>query len=117
MFSFSEKLRLLTHIHFDYVFHKPQKVTSSELTILGRFNELGYPRIGFAITKKNIKLANERNRIKRLTREYFRLHQHELLSMDFVIIARKVIVDLDNNEIIKILDKLWRRHHLLYRNS
>ncbi len=39
--------------------------------------------------QKNVKRAHERNRIKRLAREYFRLHQHELPSMDFVVLVRR----------------------------
>lgn len=46
-------------------------------------------RVLVLLSQKNVKRAHERNRIKRLTREYFRLHQHELPSMDFVILVRK----------------------------
>ncbi|MGP1959384.1 MAG: ribonuclease P protein component [Arsenophonus sp. NC-TX2-MAG3] len=115
MFAFPRSLKLLTPGHFNYVFQQPQRVSSPEIIILGRLNELGYPRIGFSITKKNIKRAHERNRIKRLMREYFRLHQHEFPSMDFVIILRKGIADLKNQEIIKIIGKLWLRHCRLAR--
>ncbi|MGP1924501.1 MAG: ribonuclease P protein component [Arsenophonus sp. NEOnobi-MAG3] len=117
MLAFPRKLRLLTSKHFDYVFQQSQRASFPEISILGRLNELGYPRIGLSIAKKNIKLAHERNRIKRLTREYFRLHQHELPSMDFIILVRKGIADLDNQEITKILGKLWRRHCRLARAS
>lgn len=117
MLAFPRELRLLTPSHFDYVFQQPQRASSPEITILGRLNELGYPRIGLAIAKKNVKRAHERNRIKRLMREYFRLHQHELPSMDFVILVRKGVVDLDNQEITETLGKLWRRHCRLARGS
>ncbi|MGP1956951.1 MAG: ribonuclease P protein component [Arsenophonus sp. NC-PE1-MAG3] len=117
MFAFPRELKLLIPGHFDYVFQQPQRASSSEITILGRLNELGYPRIGLTIAKKNIKRAHERNRIKRLMREYFRLHQHELPSMDFVIILRKGIADLKNQEITEILSKLWLRHFRLARDS
>ncbi|MFP3029201.1 MAG: ribonuclease P protein component [Arsenophonus sp.] len=115
--SFPKKLRLLTSRHFDYVFQQSQRASSPEISILGRLNELGYPRIGLSIAKKNIKLAHKRNRIKRLTREYFRLNQHELPSMDFVILVRKSVADLDNQEITKILGKLWHHHCRLARVS
>lgn len=117
MLAFSRELRLLTPWHFDYVFQQPQRVNSLKITILGRFNNLRYPRIGFIIAKKNVKRAHERNRIKRLIREYFRLHQNELPLMDFVIIAKKGVTDLDNKEIIEILGKLWRRHCRLAHTS
>ncbi|HGJ5881815.1 ribonuclease P protein component [Arsenophonus sp.] len=117
MLAFPRGLRLLTPRHFDYVFQQPQRASSPEITILGRLNELGYPRIGLTIAKKNVKRAHERNRIKRLMREYFRLHQHELPSMDFVILVRKGVADLDNQEITETLGKLWRRHCRLARGS
>ncbi|MFP3019344.1 MAG: ribonuclease P protein component [Arsenophonus sp.] len=115
MFAFPRELRLLTPKYFDYVFQQPQRVSSPEITILGRFNELRYPRIGLTIAKKNVKRAHERNRIKRLTREYFRLHQKEFPSMDFVILVKKGVDNLNNQEIIKILGKLWHRHCRLAR--
>ncbi|AMA64927.1 Ribonuclease P protein component [Candidatus Arsenophonus lipoptenae] len=115
MFVFSRNLRLLKSSHFDYVFQEPKLVSSSTIIIVGRLNEKGHPRIGFAIAKKNVKLAHERNRIKRLIKEYFRLHQNKFLSMDFVILVKKGIVDLDNQEIIKILGKLWLQYYRLER--
>ncbi|MGP1930915.1 MAG: ribonuclease P protein component, partial [Arsenophonus sp. ET-DL12-MAG3] len=55
--------------------------------------------------------------IKRLAREYFRLHQYELSSMDFIVLIRKGVIYLNNKEIIKVLDKLWRQHYRLSLNS
>lgn len=49
----------------------------------------GASRIGLTVAKKNVKRAHERNRIKRLTRESFRLRQHELPPMDFVVVAKE----------------------------
>ncbi|MBP6083128.1 MULTISPECIES: ribonuclease P protein component [Providencia] len=115
--AFTRELRLLTPRHFDSVFKQPQRASSPEITILGRLNELGHPRIGLTIAKKNVKRAHERNRIKRLAREYFRLHQHELPPMDFVLLVRKGVANLDNRQITEALDKLWRRHRRLAQNS
>lgn len=117
MLAFPKKLRLLSPQHFNYVFQQSQQASYPEITILGRLNELGYPRIGLTIAKKNIKRAHERNRIKRLTREYFRLHQHKLPSMDFVILVRKGLANFNNQEITEILCKLWCRHCRLARGS
>ncbi|AFJ49040.1 ribonuclease P protein component [Shimwellia blattae DSM 4481 = NBRC 105725] len=90
---------------------------SPHITILGRQNELGHPRIGLTVAKKNVKRAHERNRIKRLTRESFRLRQHELPAMDFVVVAKKGVAGLDNQALTEALDKLWRRHCRLARGS
>lgn len=107
--TFPRELRLLTPGNFNYVFQESQRSGSPYITILARSNSLGHPRLGFAVAKKQIKQAHERNRIKRLTREYFRTHQHELPAMDFVVMARKAVVDLENKQITELLDKLWHR--------
>ncbi len=105
---FPRKLRLLTPDQFNFVFHHPQRASTFHITILGRINTLDHPRIGLAVSKKYIKHAHARNRIKRLTREYFRLNQHLLPAMDFVVIVKKGGQELDNQTLMKILKKLWR---------
>lgn len=108
---------MLTPTHFTFVFQQPLRVGTPQITILGRQNSLGHPRIGLTVAKKNVKRAHERNRIKRLTRESFRLRQHELPSMDFVVVAKKGVADLDNRALSEALEKLWRRHCRLARGS
>jgi len=45
--------------------------------------------LGLAVTKK-VGPAAQRNRIKRVLREFFRLHQHELSApMDIVIVPKR----------------------------
>ena len=96
--AFPRELRLLTPSHFTFVFQQPQRAGTPQITILGRLNSLGHPRIGLTVAKKNVKRAHERNRIKRLTRESFRLRQHELPPMDFVVVAKRGVADLDNRK-------------------
>ncbi len=107
--AFSRELRLLTPEHFNYVFQQPHRAGSPHLTILARNNELGLPRLGQAVPKKQIKLAVNRNRFKRLVRESFRLHKNALPAKDFVVIAKKSANDLSNEELSLLLDKLWQR--------
>lgn len=102
--AFPRELRLLTPTHFTFVFQQPQRAGTPQITILGRLNSLGHPRIGLTVAKKNVKRAHERNRIKRLTRESFRLRQHELPAMDFVVVAKKGVADLDNRALSEALE-------------
>jgi len=37
--------------------------------------------------------------------------------MDFVVVAKKGIADLDNRTLSDVLEKLWRRHCRLARES
>lgn len=107
--TFPRELRLLTPASFGCVFQDPLRAASPYIVILARFNHLDCPRIGFAVAKKQIKRAHDRNRIKRLTREYFRCHQHAFPAMDFVILVRKAVTELDNQQVTALLEKLWRR--------
>ena len=50
--------------------------------------DLGNGRLGLAVTKKSGN-AVARNRIKRVLRAFFRLHQHEMPCMDIVVTPKK----------------------------
>ncbi|HJY37969.1 MAG TPA: ribonuclease P protein component, partial [Steroidobacteraceae bacterium] len=52
--------------------------------------------------------AVRRNRIKRLVRESFRQHQHELPAVDLVVNARSAARDADNAAITRSLERHWR---------
>src|SRR5699024_12282754 len=67
------------------------RLTSKHLLLLAKKNNLTYPRLGLAISKKRASLAISRNHIKRQAREVFRQHQHEIGGYDFVFLLRKNI--------------------------
>ncbi|RDE71713.1 ribonuclease P protein component [Aggregatibacter segnis] len=115
--NFPRELRLLTPKHFKYVFQQPSRASSPEITILARKNHLEHPRLGLTVAKKHLKRAHDRNRIKRLCRESFRLAQHDLPNYDFVVVAKQGIGRLDNGILWQILDKLWQRHIRLAQKS
>ena len=108
--DYSREKRLLTPRHFKAVFDSPTgKVPGKNLLLLARNNELDHPRLGLVIGKKSVKLSVQRNRLKRLMRESFRLHQEILVGWDIVIVARKGLGDVENPELIQHFDKLWKR--------
>jgi len=51
-------------------------------------NQLKHPRLGLVVRKKFIKKAVDRNQFKRIVRETFRLHQHDLPDIDIVVMNR-----------------------------
>lgn len=115
--NFPRELRLLTPEYFKYVFQQPSRASSPEITILARKNHLEHPRLGLTVAKKHLKRAHDRNRIKRLVRESFRLSQHRLPACDFVFVAKGGIGKLDNSSFVQILEKLWQRHIRLVQKS
>lgn len=116
-YSYSRELRLLTPENFKTVFKNPLRAGSPQLTILACKNEFDHPRLGLVVPKKQVKLAVGRNKIKRVIRDNFRLSQHDLLPLDYVIIAKGGIGKLDNTELNKLTDKLWKKIARRYKEQ
>lgn len=115
--NFPRELRLLTPAQFKNVFEQPFRASTPEITLLARKNDLEHPRLGLTVAKKYLKRAHDRNRIKRLVRESFRLSQHALPACDFVFVAKAGIGKLDNATFRQTLEKLWQRHIRLAQKS
>ncbi|WP_222987519.1 ribonuclease P protein component [Psittacicella hinzii] len=99
-YKFSKDFKLLQAQEFTNVFeNKVWRYNSQICSFLIVKNDLNNPRIGFIISKKNIKQANKRNRIKRLLREYIRLNQHTLPNADLILIAKPLMAKSTNSEI------------------
>jgi ribonuclease P protein component len=105
-FSFPAHLRLRTPAEYKKVFAQPVKVSDKYFTLLAIRNPLAHPRLGLAIAKKSIKRAVDRNKIKRLCRESFRLQQHTLTALDMVVLARKEAATACSGVLRKSLEKL-----------
>ena len=107
-FHFGRSLKLLTADHYKHVFSKSQRFGNKSFTVLARENSLGYPRLGLAISKKSAKRAVDRNRIKRIFRESFRLHQHKLPNVDIIAMCKSDVLSLDKQEMHKQIETQWR---------
>ena len=110
IFGFSRQSRLLKASEFKRVFDKAEiKVSDKNLLILARQNSTGFPRLGLVIAKKNVRTAVARNKVKRIIRETFRLSQNTLPELDYVVLARKGLGELDNRQLHSLLEKQWLR--------
>lgn len=108
--EFSRQLRLLTAKNYQAVFNgNPTKVTCPAFTLLAVDNSQSHSRLGLIVAKKNVRFAVDRNRLKRLTRESFRLNQTVLPHVDIVILARRGSSELSNEVLFQHLKQLWRR--------
>jgi len=72
-------------------------------------NQGSHPRLGLAMATRTCGGSVPRNRIKRLTRESFRLHQHELPPVDVTIAARDAVRSAAARELHASLARLWIR--------
>ena len=118
--KFTKSLRLLCAADFKPVFdNAPFRASHQYFLILARLNQQSQPRLGLVMAKKHMKLAVERNRMKRLIRESFRLQQQELAGLDIVVLSRKGMDSLSNSEFSQQLTQQWQRiykkmrHHRL----
>lgn len=110
MNTLSKSQRLLNADDFKHVFSNPPlKASHRYCLILAKPNLLGYDRLGLVIAKKNIRLAVQRNRIKRLIRESFRHQSSNKQGIDAIVLARKGLDELDNASISQIVDQQWLR--------
>lgn len=66
-------------------------------------------RLGLAIAKKHVRLAVDRNRVKRLIRESFRRQRNSLKGLDIVVLARPGIEKVDNPTLFASLQQHWQR--------
>jgi ribonuclease P protein component len=108
--GFPRQLRLLTAGEYRRVFDQASyKIHGKGLLALASDNSLGYPRVGLVFSKKNVRRAVDRNRLKRLVRESIRLQQHRLPAVDIVVLARRGVNDLDNETLHRQLYGMWRR--------
>ena len=92
---------------FSEIFSSPdKKISTSGLLVLSKENGLEHSRIGVSIRKKDIRLAVNRNRIKRIIKGSFRSKLLELQKKDYVVLVKK---NLSNEEkkLSKDLDYLW----------
>ncbi len=72
-------------------------------------NPLGHPRVGMVFSKKTVRRAVDRNRLKRLVRESIRHQQHRLPAVDIIVLARRGVHELDNDTLHRQLHGMWRR--------
>jgi ribonuclease P protein component len=87
-YSFSKRERLLNRKDFVNLNRLGKRYHTKHFLVIVKENEAGVKRLGITVTKK-IGNAVKRNRVKRLTREFFRLNKHHFSTgCDIVIIGK-----------------------------
>ena len=107
---FPKARRLLKASDYSRVFDKAEaKASHKYLLLLARPSSAHGHRLGLVIAKKNVRLAVQRNRIKRVAREFFRTLPDGEPAMDVVLLTRRGIDHLDNAELSSILLQQWQK--------
>jgi len=112
--------RLITKAEFKYVFDKAHKINHKYLLVLYRPNQKQHARIGITIGKRIVNHAVDRNRIKRVIKESFRINREKVSGFDIVVLIRRQCDLLSKEELRKGVDYLWEklvRQHLNQSSS
>lgn len=87
-FKFPRARRLSGRIAFARIFGARRSAANRLIVVYAAANDLAYCRLGLSVGRK-LGGAVQRNRVKRLLREAFRLEQRQLpVGFDFVVIPR-----------------------------
>ena len=108
--AFGKSKRLLNARDFGRVFNQVEaRASQRHLLLLASRNGGARHRLGLVIAKKHVRSAVDRNRIKRVAREFFRQLPDSSPKMDVVLLAREGIARLDNATLSSILQQQWQR--------
>jgi ribonuclease P protein component len=93
---------------FRDVKRRGRKIADAFFSLSVLANNESYPRLGLSIATRTFGTAVARNRIKRLTRESFRLNQHSLPPVDVTVSAREAAARANLSDLRASLDKHWK---------
>ncbi len=107
-YCFKRTSRLLNRPSFQAVFQAKKKRFGGCFVLYSQQNQLNYPRIGIILSKKQVRLACDRNRVRRIIRESFRHHRINLPNSDFVLVGLHRMQQLTSQEIVQCIEKQWQ---------
>ena len=111
LYSFGTESRIRCAADYKSVFDGALfKVHQPHFLFLAKLTEQPNSRLGIVVAKKKVRRAHERNRVKRLARESFRLHQAQFnADIDIVVMPKVGIDTISNQELHQQLDFAWQK--------
>ncbi len=107
--KFPRSRRITRANEFKVVWSKAKRLSGQYITLVNCKNDLGYPRLGLSFAKKQFPNASDRNRLKRVARETFRLHQDKLDQFDVIVVGYKGANLLTPQQQHNLFNSLWAR--------
>lgn len=116
LYRFSPEVRIRCAADYKGVFDGALfKVHQPHFLFLAKHTEQSKSRLGIIVAKKKVRRAHERNRIKRIARESFRLHQPQIDLLDIVVMPKVGIESIPNAELHQQLQFAWQKLHRLVK--
>lgn len=113
MFKLSKQGNLRKNQNFQAVYRAGKSYANRMAVLYVLPNKTGSRRIGFAAGKR-LGGAVVRNRVKRLLREAYRLHQEKLIDgLDLVLVGRQSIIDAKLPAVVKSFLDLCARAKII----
>ncbi len=111
LYSFGIESRIRCAADYKSVFDGALfKVHQPHFLFLAKLTEQPKSRLGIVVAKKKVRRAHERNRVKRLARESFRVHQAQFnTDIDIVVMPKVGIEAITNQELHQQLDFAWQK--------
>ncbi len=108
--TFGKEERIRKRQDYLRIYEQGVRIHSKRFTVILLENQQGIRRLGITVGKKTGN-AVQRNRIKRILREFFRLNKSRLpASQDIVILSKKGISPLTYGEVCtELLGRLTHR--------
>ena len=103
------RLRLRRKRDFDAAYARGRRLNDGFFTVIATANESGVPRLGLAVAVRAAGGAVARNRLRRIIRESFRLHQRALPACDLVVSVRPRAREVPAGTLRESLALLWRK--------
>ena len=103
---FTKKAKLIKTDEFSSVFNFRKRIFANFLAFHYQPNHSYLPRLGLVVGKKVAKHAVDRNYMRRVLREFFRVQQHAINPMDLVIRVQKKFEKKDFLQIKQEFDAL-----------
>jgi ribonuclease P protein component len=106
--TFPAQRRLRRKSEFDAAYARGRRLGNGFFAVTASTNKEQGARLGMAVAVRTAGNSVERNRIRRIIRESFRLHQQTLPGLDLVVSARPKARGVPGRELHASLAALWK---------